>query len=205
MPEKLFDKIDFSVLKKFAKHAQPTVVFISNAQKVFTAEGFQSLDVAGLFKAIIEFTPQVRLILESRERPPDNIFPAEVYEGFRVRRLTPGAVQEYFRRPLLQHPDVGWQLAQADAEEIWRRLGGKPGKGGDGAHPMGMFILASVASGMNETPMHALERHRESVFHELEDRLFNDLYLHVLDPRERRLLQLASMYRLPIPHTHIGA
>jgi len=205
VPDKLFDKIDFSVLKKFAKHAQPTVVFISNAQKVFTADGFNSLDVAGLFKAIIEFAPQVRLILESRERPPDNIFPAEVYEGFRVRGLTIGAVQEYFRRPFVEHPDIGWQFTQADAEEIWQRLGGKAGKGGDGAHPMGMFILASVASGMNETPMHALERHRESVFHELEEQLFNDLYLHVLDPRERRLLQLASMYRLPIPHTHIGS
>ena len=205
VPDKLFDKIDFSVLKKFAKHSKPTVVTVSNAQKIFTPDGFQSPDVASLFKAIVEFAPQVRLILESRERPPENIFPTEICEAFRVRGLTVGAVQEYFSRPFIQDQNVGWQLTAADTEEIWHRLGGKGGKGGEGAHPMGMFILASVASGMKESPMQALERHHESVLNELEEKLFEELFLRVLDPPERRLLQLASMYRLPIPHMHIGS
>jgi len=66
-----------------------------------------------------------------------------------------------------------------------------------------MGLLASVAEGLNTSPMAIVERHNGQFYKELETSLFNDLYERVLNSAEQYVLRLCALYRDIIPHHHV--
>jgi len=200
-PSQLSGVLDFAGLREFAGWSAPALIHLDSAQNLFNEEGFCEAEVGELFLEIARHFREARIILESREAPPDGLLPEDYHKAFRVEGLGTEALQAYFRRPFVARAETGWELSEAAAAEVYRRLGGV--RGGK-AHPFGMFLLATVAGQMKESPTDVLTRHPQVLKDELEKQLFRDLYEHVLTEAERHMLRLCALYREDIPHIHGG-
>ncbi len=196
----MFGKTDFSMLARFARSTSPCIIHLERAHHLFD-EGFHDPDIKEFLLAITEYAPQTRIVLESREKPPQNLVSSDSYEIFQVTGLNRQSVQAFFKHPFRQDPTKGWTLNEAEADIVYRRLGGKDR--GDRAHPLGMVLLADVADGMQESPAQVLKRHEQLLVSQLQERLFRELYESVLNNDQRRQLRLCSLYRDTIPDLHV--
>nr|VFJ54689.1 MAG: Calcineurin-like phosphoesterase [Candidatus Kentron sp. FM]VFJ54751.1 MAG: Calcineurin-like phosphoesterase [Candidatus Kentron sp. FM]VFK08038.1 MAG: Calcineurin-like phosphoesterase [Candidatus Kentron sp. FM] len=200
-PRKL-GRLDLKALAKY-RAAAPTVLHIYRAHTAFADDGFKDVEVRAFLRGLVKQLPQFRVVLESTRAAPEELFPAGAYHVHRVRGLAVDAVQAYFRRPFAQRPQTGWPLTEEQALEIHDRLGGRNKK--EGAHPLGMTLLAVVADGLALDPPQVLERHPGMLRKELEEKLFGDLYENILTPPQQHLLRLAALYRREIPVGHEAA
>ena len=98
--------------------------------------------------------PQARIILESRRAPPRDLLPDESHESYRVHGLAFNSMRVYFATPQRSHA-TAWPMSDVDAKRVFHRLGGGQERQGR-AHPLGMFLLASVAEGRRESPVEVL-------------------------------------------------
>lgn len=201
-PIRLLGKIDFSGFAKFAGKAPPLIVHIYQAHNLFSNNRFNDPDMLDFLLAIAEHAPKVKIILECREIPPKNSLPAKINSTIKIRGIDQESLKAYFQRPFIHEPQKGWTLSQIEAETICFRLSDK-GKGEHRAHPLGMFLLASVADGMKLTPLKILERHENTLRDKLEESLFQDLYEKVLSDPERHVLRLSAFYRDEVPYEHV--
>ena len=192
-------RLDLSGLAKY-RAAAPTLLHLYRAHNALNASGFIDVEVRTFLRALVKQLPQFRVILESTRAAPEELFPDGEYHVHRVRGLDVDAVQGYFRRPFVRRPRQGWELTDAQALEIYQRLGGSTKK--EGAHPLGMMLLAVVADGLALDPTRVLQRHPGKLRKELEEKLFDDLYQNVLTPPRQHLLRLAALYRREIPVGH---
>nr|VFJ47587.1 MAG: Calcineurin-like phosphoesterase [Candidatus Kentron sp. FM]VFJ48689.1 MAG: Calcineurin-like phosphoesterase [Candidatus Kentron sp. FM]VFK07584.1 MAG: Calcineurin-like phosphoesterase [Candidatus Kentron sp. FM] len=192
-------------LEGLAKYrgAAPTVLHIYRVHNAFAEDGFRDVEVRIFLGGLVKQLPQFRVVLESTRAAPEALFPDGAYHVHRVRGLAVDAVQGYFRRPFVKNPRLGWELTEEQALEIHDRLGGRNKK--EGAHPLGMTLLAVLADGLALDPSQVLERHPGKLRKKLEEDLFNDLYGNVLTPAQQHLLRLVALYRQSIPMTHEAA
>ena len=191
-------RIDFSFLASCAPEA--AIIHLEQAQELFRHRRFAHPDIGHFFLAIIEYLPQINILLESREEPPQGLFPEHTHKATMLRGLGLEAMQAYFRRPFKDDSEKGYTLSDQDAQEVYRSLGGDAD--GGRAHPLAMFLLATVAEGRQETPIQVLQRHRDILVDELEKKLFIELYDHVLSGATRHMLRLCALYRDGVPDTH---
>ncbi len=198
----ILKNIDFEVLDDFSKTTEPRILHLYKAHELFNQGdqgGFYDVEIKNLLIAIALHLPQLRVILESAEFPPENLLPNGIHQVKKLKGLDASSVQAYFRRP--SKHSTGWQLSDDEAQELYLRLGGKTKS--VAAHPLGMNLLASVAEGLNIAPLAVVERHNGLFYKKLEKELFNDLYEQVLNDAERCVLALCALYRDVIPHIHI--
>nr|VFJ62549.1 MAG: Calcineurin-like phosphoesterase [Candidatus Kentron sp. FW] len=198
-PRDILKRLDMGALDRYAA-ADPTVLHIYRAHNAFDAGGFRDVEVRAFLRGLVKQLPQFRVILESTRAAPEDLFPDGEYHVHRVRGLETDAVRSYFRRPFIKNPRQGWELTQEQAQEIYQRLGGKNPK--DGAHPLGMSLLAVVADGLGLDPSRVLRRHSDKFRDELREGLFRDLYENVLTPPQQHMLRIVALYRREIPLGH---
>lgn len=192
-------QVDFAKLADYVKTAEPRLLHLYKAHELFNESGFYDHEIRNLLIAIAKYLPQLRIILESGEFPPEDLLPNSIYQTKKITGLDAGSLKDYFHKP--SKHSKGWELSDEEAELLYQRLGGKTKS--VAAHPLGMGLLASVAEGLNTTPMAIVERHNGQFYKELESSLFNDLYKRVLNPAEQCVLRLCALYRDIIPHHHI--
>ncbi|HEX3529407.1 MAG TPA: metallophosphoesterase [Thermoanaerobaculia bacterium] len=197
-------QVSFSQLAAWARKAQPCLIHLERAHELFSGQGFLDHRIGEFLQAIAQHAPQARVILESRQQPPDKLLPERNLVVRRIQGLGAEAVEEFFRRPFPDSPEVGWSLQADEAARIYSRLGGDE-KGVNSAHPFGMGLLATVARGLNTTPLEVLARHEAKLLEELNDALFGDLFDDVLTTHETSILKTCSLYRegLAIPDLHV--
>lgn len=201
-PIRLFNReIDFTNFARFAGKSSPFIIHISQAHNLFNKRNFHDLDLLDFLSAIAKYAPNVKVVLECREIPPENSLPKNLNNTIKVTGLNQESLSAYFQRPFANEPKKGWNLTAKEAEMICQRLSDKD-KRAQRAHPLGMFLLASVADGMNSTPIKVLESHEDSLRDTLEENLFQDLYDKVLSSSERHVLRLCALYREEIPDSH---
>jgi len=201
-PIRLFNReIDFTNFARFAGKSPPFIIHVSQAHNLYNNRKFHDLDLLDFFSAIAQYAPNVKVILECREIPPENSLPAKLNKTIKIIGLNQESLKDYFHRPFVKEPKKGWNLTAEEAGVICHRLSDKDKKS-QRAHPLGMFLLASVADGMNSTPIKVLERHEDSLRDKLEENLFQDLYDKVLSSSERHVLRLCALYREEIPDEH---
>lgn len=202
-PIRLFNReIDFTNFARFAAKASPAIIHLSQAHNLFHNNKFSDIDILDFFWAIAKYAPAVKVILECRETPPENSLPAKLNNTLKINGLNQESLKDYFKRPFVKAPQKGWNLTEKEAEVICQRLSYKDKKD-HRAHPLGMFLLASVADGMGNTPIAILKSHEDSLRDKLEENLFQDLYDKVLRSSERHVLRLCALYREEIPDSHI--
>jgi len=193
--------IDFSPLKRYADAA--CILHLDMAHELFQKGRAQETgNIKLLLEAIAKNIPATRIILESRVNPPVDLFPSQLYTSFRISGLKPESVQAYFKRPFKNKPDKGWELTEDAATTVYRKLGGK-GKD-QHAHPLAMFLLATVADGRGYTPLQVLKQYEDALASSLEQELFNELFDYVLSAPEQRILLLCALYRDDIPDSHVS-
>lgn len=196
--QEVIGRIDFSFLASYAP--EPAIIHLEQAQELFRYGRFADTEIGHFFLAIIEYLPQIKFLLESREEPPQRLFPEHTHKATMLPGLGLEAMQAYFRHPFKDDPEKGYTLSDQDAQEVYRSLGGDAD--GGRAHPLAMFLLATVAEGRQETPIQVLQRHRDVLVDELEKKLFIELYDHVLSDATRHMLRLCALYRDGVPDTH---
>nr|VFK57180.1 MAG: Calcineurin-like phosphoesterase [Candidatus Kentron sp. TUN] len=199
-PRDLLKRLAMEELAEYRDTAKPCILHIHRLHHALGGGGFLDGEVRTFLRGLVKHLPQFRVILESTKAAPENLFPAEEYTIHRVKGLDETAVRKYFRRPFVNKPQQGWELTEEQAQEIYRRLGGEYRK--EGAHPLGMNLLAVVADGFDRDPWQVLERHPDKFRDELEESLFQDLYENILTPPQQHMLRMAALYRQSIPHTH---
>ena len=192
-------RLDLSALDRY-QAARPAIVHIYRAHAAFTESGFVNSEVPTFLRGLVKYLPQFRVILESTKRAPEGLFAEDEYHRHRVWGLDNTAVAAFFRRPFPKRPQTGWALAEEETHAIYDRLGGR--NKNDGAHPLGLMLLAVVAEGLKCNPYQALQRHPVVLREKLEEELFQDLYENVLTPPQQHLLRLAALYRQSIPVAH---
>jgi predicted MPP superfamily phosphohydrolase len=197
-------QVSFSPIAAWARKAQPCLVLLERAHELFHERGFLDHRVGEFFQAIAQHAPQARIVLESRQQPPGGLLPQKILHVQRIQGLGAEAVREYFRRPFPETPEIGWSLQENEAASIYSRLGGDE-RGVNSAHPLGMLLLATVARGLDATPLEVLSRHEAKLLEELNDSLFGDLFDHVLTAQETVILKTCSLYRegIAIPDLHV--
>jgi tetratricopeptide (TPR) repeat protein len=201
LPVRVFNQPDFSALGGFVRNASPCIIHLDRAHHLFGEHGFYDPDIRDLLLSIIQYAPRTRLVLESREAPPQNLLPPDLCKVIRVNGLDRESVQAFFQHPFRDEPTKGWVLSDEEADIVYRRLGGNEKQGR--AHPLGMVLLAQVAGGLEDTPAQILKRHEREFAGKLEEALFADLYNRVLKESERRVLRLCALYRDTIPDFHV--
>nr|VFK54526.1 MAG: Calcineurin-like phosphoesterase [Candidatus Kentron sp. TUN]VFK57376.1 MAG: Calcineurin-like phosphoesterase [Candidatus Kentron sp. TUN] len=199
-PRDLLKRLAMEELAEYRDTAKPCILHIHRLHHALGGGGFLNGEVRTFLRGLIKHLPQFRVILESTKTAPENLFPAEEYTIHRVKGLDETAVREYFRRPFVNKPQQGWELTEEQAREIYLRLGGNKPK--IAAHPLGMNLLAVVASGLAKGPFQVLQRHPEKVYGKLEEKLFCDLYENVLSTPQQHMLRMAALYRQSIPYAH---
>src|SRR6185369_2298353 len=187
-------QVSFSQLSAWARKAQPCLIHLERAHELFSAKGFLDHRVGEFLQAIAQHAPQARVIFESRQEPPAKLLPEKILHVRHIQGLGAEAVEEFFRKPFPDSPEVGWSLQAGEAARIYSRLGGDQ-KGVNSAHPFGMGLLANVARGLNITPLEVLARHEAKLLEELNDALFGDLFDDVLTAHETLILKTCSLYR----------
>ncbi|MDH5561475.1 MAG: hypothetical protein OEY59_11555, partial [Deltaproteobacteria bacterium] len=199
---RLFNReIDFTNFSRFAGKSAPFIIHISQAHNLFNKKNFHDRDLLDFLSAIVKYAPNVKVVLECREIPPENSLPKTINNTIKITGLNQESLSAYFQRPFANEPKKGWNLTAKEAEVICQRLSDKD-KRAQRAHPLGMFLLASVADGMKSTPIKVLESHEDSLRDTLEENLFQDLYDKVLSSSERHVLRLCALYREEIPDSH---
>jgi len=184
-----------------ARNARPAFIHVEQAQHLFDNRGFRDPAIGSFLKLLAEGVPQIRVVLECRENPPALMLSSKHAKVWELRGLGREAVERFFRRPFPERPDCGWELPQSEVELVQQRLSHDRGKRGQ-AHPLAMFLLATVAEGRQLTPVAVLQRHPDLLVSELEKKLFHDLYDSVLNADEQRVLRICALYRDQIPDGH---
>ncbi|MAT96215.1 MAG: hypothetical protein CL608_03655 [Anaerolineaceae bacterium] len=194
IPTNDFGFFDFSKLGDSLK--LPTLVHVHRAHHLFAPR--LDRDTENFFQALLKHVPNIKLILESRNTPPQH----EMFTTLRVTGLDSDSVQQYFEtKPLRTKPEVKWSLLQEEAEYIYSRLGGNYKR--NNAHPLSLLLLATVADGQQTTPMDVLRNMEGLLWEELEEHLFHELYDTILSDAEKHLLRVCALYREPIPDLHV--
>ncbi|HLP61519.1 MAG TPA: metallophosphoesterase [Candidatus Deferrimicrobium sp.] len=195
-------KYNFSALKKYAQFSSPAVIHLEHAQRLIENGKFKDKGVAEFFK-VLATEPQFKIIIESREET-ETILPPKIYKGWEVHGLDIESMATYFLRPFKERPQVSWVLNEPDKELIYSRLGGNNVQ--DGAHPLAMALMASLADGRHKTPVQILRdfEERKVMVQDLESLLFTDLYEKVLSTAQQHMLRLFSLYREGIPDLHVS-
>ncbi|MCP4668423.1 MAG: ATP-binding protein, partial [Deltaproteobacteria bacterium] len=91
----------FSVLEKWAKKAEPTLIHLERAHLLLD-DGGQRLrepEVGALLAAIADKCGDVRVVLEGRRAPGKEALPADVHETMRVGGLGSDDLADVFRTP----------------------------------------------------------------------------------------------------------
>jgi len=197
LPKK-YGLIDFSTFVRFT--AIPCIVHIDMAHLLFPELSRPNSDLKSLFDGIVRYFPDVKILLESRQSPPSNLFPDHLFKALRIRGLEISGVRSFFRRPFRNEPEKGWHISKDDADIIYRRLGGD--KKNEHAHPLAMFLVAMVADAIALDPVTVLRKYEDVVASNLENELFADLYDQVLTRHEQHALRLCALYRDGIPDIH---
>jgi predicted Zn-dependent protease len=204
-PPKLFDRPrDYSTkLGDYAKEAAPSLVHLNKAHHLFDKDGFRHDEIAYFLQSVAEHVSQARIVLESQEQPPSEnaLLRANVHEAVKVKGVGLEGMRIYFRHPFGNKAHSGWQLSEENAAFIFERLGGDDAS--EGAHPLGMMLVAAIADAQEVTPKAVLKRHEDVLTEDLNRQLFNDLYENVLSVSERRMLELCALYREKIPAEHV--
>lgn len=193
--------IDFSPLKRYANAA--CIIHLDMAHELFQKGPHpDTKNIKLLLEAIAKHIPRTRIILESRVNPPVDLFPASLYTSLKISGLKPQSVRAYFQHPFKNKSDKGWNLTEDEIATVYRKLGGKSKD--QHAHPLAMFLLATVADGRGLTPIQVLKRYEDALATSLEQELFNELYDYVLSAPEQRVLSLCALYRDDIPDSHVS-
>ncbi len=193
--------IDFSPLKRYAKAS--CIIHLDMAQELFPKRRSQDNEnIKLLLETIVKTIARTRIILESRVNPPVDLFPTEISTSLKITGLKPNSVQKYFQHPFKNKPDKGWKLTEDEITTVYRKLGGKSKD--QHAHPLAMFLLATVADGRGLTPIEVLNRYQDTLASSLEQELFNELFEYVLSAAEQRLLSFCALYRDDIPDSHVS-
>jgi predicted MPP superfamily phosphohydrolase len=191
---------DYSGLLDF-KNAK-CIIHLDMAQELFSkTRSSKNSEVVKFFNYLVKYLPNTKLILESRSNIPINLFSEEIFEKKRILGLDIVSLVSFFRSPLKNEPDVGWELSKIEANKVFHSLGGRKQK--QGAHPLAMFLLASVASSKTSTPLNILSQYEGVLIKRLEKELFNELYESILDDDEKKMLHMCAFYRDSIPDYHI--
>lgn len=201
LPLKLFGRLDFSELIRFATKSDPTIIHLDRAHHLFDEQRFHDLDIRSLLLEIIEHAPQIRLVLESREAPPQDLFPGASFQIIRVNGIDREGVRAFFKYPFPNDWSKGWALSDEDVNIVYTRMGGNDQR--VHAHPLGLMLLSQVSDGLRTDPVEVLKRHNQTLLGELEESLFADLYENVLKESERRMLRICALYRNRIPDLHV--
>jgi len=201
-PPKLFGKIDFSPLQKYAKRSSPGFIYIEDVHNLFTDKNLINQDIDEFMAAISKFYPETRIVMESRIKPAPGIFHETSVKYFKITGLDKDSMALFFERPFIKFPNKGWILNDNEKDYVFERLGGSK-KSKNFAHPLAMNLLAIVADGLKQSPVQVLNRHKDKLLKDLEDSLFTDLYDNVLGAADQHLLRICSIYRGDFPFSHI--
>jgi tetratricopeptide (TPR) repeat protein len=183
------------------RKASPGLIHIENAQVVFDGRKYRDPELGAFLRLLAEKVPQIRVVLECREEPPNLGLSDKFAKVWQLRGLGQEGVRRFFLRPFPDHPDCAWDLTPSEVESVQERLshdGRKQGR----AHPLAMVLLATVAEGLPLSPVEVLRKHPGLLVEQLEKKLFHDLYDSVLDADEQRVLRMCALYRDQIPDGH---
>jgi predicted MPP superfamily phosphohydrolase len=203
-PQGIGSFLDFRPISNWTRDKPPCILHVRRIHELFERTSRFEPQVQDLLLAVVERAPETRLVLESPLKPPEGLLPASLYVSWHARGLGVSIVAEFFSRPFPERTNVGWHLSPTETEKIAARLGGGRSHQHQ-VHPMGMFLLASVADGLGLRPAEVLAHHQAAFEEELNRFLFDRIYQQVLGPSERELLNLCALYRpgVGIPESHI--
>jgi predicted MPP superfamily phosphohydrolase len=203
-PQGIGNFLDFRPISNWTQDKPPCIIHVRRIHELFERTSRFEPRVQDFLLAVVERAPETRLVLESPLKPPEGLLPASLYTSWHVRGLGVSTMTDFFSRPFPERTNVGWHLSPSEAEEIAARLGGGRSHRHQ-VHPMGMFLLASVADGLGLRPTDILAHHQSMFEEELNKSLFDRIYQQVLGSYERDLLNLCALYRpgVGIPESHI--
>ncbi len=187
-------------IKKRYPNPQPAWVWIDRAHQLLDVDDFRDPKICSLLLGLQEaFACKWHWIFEMRERPPINIFPADICDKIEVPGLDKKSLSECLLDAAPTGRESEWRYTGVKLKSMYQWLGG--GHGAQ-AHPQAIQLLIEVALGRNETPLQVLQRHRGDVNEKIEEKLLGDLYDNVLNFQEQEMLKALSLYRTSIPHDH---
>lgn len=196
---RVYGQLNFSVLETLV--APPCLIHLDMAQTMFGNGRLHSSEILDLLEAIADNMPNVRIVLESRERLPDTLLPEETFSMIKVRGITRESMVRFFTQPLKSNTDVGWVMTDVESEEVYKQIGGT--RKNEYAHPLAMVLLASVATGTSRSPIEVVKKYEHLLESNLERELFNELYSNILTDSQRHALRICALYRDGIPDSHV--
>ncbi len=181
-------------LRRMTTHVTPFFLHVSRAHHWFLGGRWRHPKMALLIEGIVLAFPGSIIVLETRETPTDpNLATIEACG------LPENALKEYMADPGVE--GTSWELGRDQRRYVFQRLGGGHGRG---AHAYGLFLLVQLAAGKEMSPYEVLKQFPDAYAEELYEKLFREFYDKVLQPEERRLLFVCSLYRNGLHYTHLS-
>ncbi len=181
--------------------ARPACVLIESAELLMGPRGFVDIEVLDLLRGLAEFAPQVKVILESRQRPIERLLRRQGswLAAQRVVGLSEQELAVLLRRLGPEDPAAAWELCEVEQSDLCARL--TDGQRA-GANPLAARLLALLARRRGE-PVLAVLRQLGAAQGLIVEVLLREIYDHTLTEGERRALTCCALYRSRIPNDHI--
>jgi predicted phosphodiesterase len=170
-------------------------LWLDRAHVLLGKDGFRLPEVRKLLLGLQKaYGKTWAIVLELRERPPKGLLGADALEC-----EVPGLDKQAMAQALADAAPPGrhadWCLSGNPLTRVYNWLGG-----GSKAHPLALSLLIEVGRALDEAPITVLER--KEVADKIETFLLGDLINKVLNPAERKLIQVLALYRVAIPDKH---